>query len=61
MSTSVFFPKLGSFGRRLGKGIFAEAQTLPPALGIRVNTRLTVTVVKHYLFIPYPLPILAIL
>ena len=53
MSTYLLLPKSGNFGRRLGKGIFAEAQSLPFALGIRANTRVTVTVVKHYLFIPY--------
>jgi hypothetical protein len=55
MSTYALFSKSGNFEWMLGKGIFAEAQSVPTALGIRANTRMTVTVVKHYLSIPYPI------
>ena len=55
------FFEIGKLRAAAGKGYLRRSATLPAALGIRVNTRLTVTVVKHYLFLPYPLPILAIL
>ena len=53
------FSEIGKPRAAAGKGYLRRSATLSTALGIRVNTRLTVTVVKHYLFIPYTPPCLA--
>ena len=50
------FSELGKLRSAVGKGYLRRSATSSSALGIRANTRMTVTVVKHYLFIPYPLP-----
>ena len=49
ISISAYTAEYGKFRFAERKGIFAEAQIFPLALGIRVNTQMTVTVVKHYL------------
>ena len=49
ISTSAVFLKSGNFGWRDERVSSPKRNSFPLALGIRVNTRMTVTVVKHYL------------